>query len=129
MASIDIIGFNDELGSMSGYRKKNEPLGQVAKMLSELRKRAGLTQRMVAMKIGRSYQPVYMAESYPGGVSREIVHEIATACGATAEELDQLEVLRIIDAKSLPLPKDVTEEQVRKMLAVLEATKATHVTS
>lgn len=104
---------------MRGYSKKNEPLGQVAGMLTELRRRAKLTQRQVATKIERSYQPVHMAETYPGGVSIDIMREIATACGATSEELERLEILHIIDARSVPIPKGTTEEQVRRMLAVL----------
>jgi len=103
---------------MRGHSKKNTPLGQVAKMLAELRKRAGLTQRQVAAAIGRSYQPVHMAESYPGGVSIEIMREIATACGATSEELERLEILHIVDARSVPIPKGTTEDQVRRMLAI-----------
>ena len=105
---------------MKGYSKTSQPIGRVAELLTELRRRAGLTQRQIAAKIGRSYQPVHMAESYPGGVSADIVYEIAIACGATSEETGRLRVLLMMDAKAVPLPRDVTEEQLRKVLEILD---------
>jgi transcriptional regulator with XRE-family HTH domain len=86
-----------------------------------LRKRAGLSLRQLADKVGKSHVAVGDAErDKRSSVALETAIACAESCGATTKEVRRLRALDALHNQALPLDEGMTEADVVVLVDAME---------